>query len=133
MRFLFDENFAPRLVRSLNCLIESEGDTARALVDKFPAGTPDETYLKELSEEGDWVVLTQDMGIVLSPPLVAAWRSAGLIVVIFKSGWNSLTFWDKAWKITKFWPELRKCVQVARPGSVVAMTVNGRPKALPTP
>jgi hypothetical protein len=101
MRFFFDENFSPRIVRTMGCLVDADGDTAIPLRDKFEYGIADEAYVEALCAEGDWILATIDTHIVRKPQLLTAWKFAGLVALIFRKGWLELGFWGMSWRLVK--------------------------------
>ena len=125
MRFFFDENFSPRIVRALGCLADTDGDIAVPLRDKFTNGIDDEDYIEVLCAEGNWVVATLDPHIVRKPHILKAWQSAGLVVLFFRGSWPKLGFWGMAWKLVKRWPELRERTAEARQGTIIEVPVSG--------
>ncbi len=128
MRFFFDENFSPKLVRGLSSIASHEQDEAVPLRDKFPNGISDEEYVEALSSEGNWVIATMDGHIANKPHIVNAWKAAGLIALMFRNSWSRLEFWTLAWRLLKAWPDLRAMTYDARPGSIVRVPITGRPR-----
>lgn len=125
MRFFFDENFSPRIVRALGCLADTDGDVAVPLRDKFAQGIDDEAYIDALCREGDWIVATLDPHIVRKPLILEAWQSAGLVVLYFLGSWPKLGFWNMAWRLAKRWPDLRETTAGARQGTIIEVPVTG--------
>jgi hypothetical protein len=125
MRFFFDENFSPRIVRAMGCLADADGDTTTPLRDRFGPSTSDEEYVSALCSEGDWIVATIDQHLVRKPHLLRAWQSAGLVVLYFLPGWSTAKFWEKAWRLAKRWPELREEAARARAGTLIVVPVSG--------
>jgi predicted nuclease of predicted toxin-antitoxin system len=104
MRFFFDNNLPPRLVRAIVALEGEHGSRVVHLKDKFDQGIADEQWMNALGEEGDWVVLTHDVRITRNPHELAALEQSGLTVFIFAKGWLDIGFWEQAWQLIKRWP-----------------------------
>ena len=60
MKCLFDNNMPPKLARTINYLEGDDGITVEHLKDKFPADISDIDWIKKLTNEGDWFVITRD-------------------------------------------------------------------------
>lgn len=127
MNYFFDEHFSPKLIRGLGSIASHDGDNAVPLVDKFQRGISDEEYVNRLSAEGMWAIATLDSHVTRVPQIVAAWKSAGLIVPMFRNSWADLEFWTMAWRLIKIWPRLRAIVNEAQPGSVILVPISGSP------
>lgn len=125
MRFFFDENFSPRIVRAIGCLADTNGDTTLPLRDRFGPSTTDEEFVNALCAEGNWVVATIDQHLIRKPHLLRAWQSAGLVVLYFLPGWQRAGFWGMAWRLAKRWEELRGEAVEARPGTIIVVPVSG--------
>ena len=74
-----------------------------------------------------WAIATLDSHVTRVPQIVAAWKSAGLIVPMFRNSWADLEFWTMAWRLIKIWPRLRAIVNEAQPGSVILVPISGSP------
>lgn len=84
------------------------GSSVIHLLDRFNHNTPDTKWISELSEEGDWVIISGDIRISRSPAERQAWRECGLITFFREKGWMNLTLWEQAWRFIKWWPEIVK-------------------------
>jgi len=91
VKFLFDNNLAPKLAHGLNEMVEPHHRIFH-LKDKFPGNTKDEVWMKSLAAEDDWVIVTADVRISRNPHEVRAWKEAAHTVFFLKSGWTDLTF-----------------------------------------
>ena len=62
MRFFFDNNMPPPLVRVIGELEKAseEPNTVTHLRDRFAPDTPDTTWIKTLGTERDWVIVSAD-------------------------------------------------------------------------
>jgi len=106
LKFLLDNNLPPALARALNQLTTSQDTThtVEALKNKFPANTPDEIWIKQLADEGGWVIISHDKFRKAAEPEVL--RRAGLIVFLLGKSWGNIRFWDKAYHLVRWWPAI---------------------------
>ena len=125
MRFFFDNNLAPKLAKSLHVLVEPDHSVVH-LKDRFAANTPDETWMRALAAESDWVIISGDIRISKNPHEVAAWHEAGHTIFFLKAGWTNLPFWDQAQKFVKCFPEIIATAERAKSGTMFMVSVNGK-------
>lgn len=121
MKFLFDNNLPPSLARGVAALSAGDPDIDQvvALRDKYPASSPDETWLSDLAREGGWIVISCDQ-FKKSKTERELLRQRGLTVFVLDPQWANHQYWDKAARLVLWWP---KIVNVARLTSKTAMRV----------
>ena len=84
-------------------------------MEKFPPDTPDEEWIKHLSIEGDWVIVTGDNRIRRNPHEIKAWTESGLKVVFLKKkSLQSLSIKEQALWFMKRWEDIEKAVNKYR-------------------
>ena len=125
MRFFFDNNLSPKLVRGLNMLVEPEHQVIH-LKERFAANTPDETWMHALAGESDWVIVSGDLQIRRNPHEIKAWQEAGHTTFFLKKGWLNMNFWEQAWKFAKVFPELLETAARSRKGIAFYITPNAK-------
>lgn len=104
MKFFVDNNLPPALARALGALSAQEHHSVVPLRDKFSPDVTDETWIENLSREGQWVVITHDN---LNKGLEReALRQAGLLVFFLDKSWRDHKFWDKAYQLVRWWPRI---------------------------
>jgi len=106
MKFFFDNNLSPRIARALSALEGLNGNHIEHLRDRFAAATADAEWIRELSKERDWYVISCDKSILKNPHEVRAWRETGLVIFFLREMWLHLGFWDQAWQLVKRWPQI---------------------------
>lgn len=95
MKFFIDHNLPIPLAESLHALISPLGHKAIHLTVKFPANTPDVKWIQTLTQEKNWVILTQDLFRQHEAERKALIQS-GLVVYWLKGkGWNRLQLVEK--------------------------------------
>jgi hypothetical protein len=104
VKFLVDNNLPPALAHALRELSKPENHEVLHLKDRFDADTPDTDWIKSLSVEGGWIVVTHDN---LNKGLEReALRQAGLLVFFLDKSWADHKFWEKAHNLVKWWPRI---------------------------
>lgn len=104
MKFFVDNNLPPPLAHALRELSKPESHDVLHLKDKFATNTPDTEWIKCLSEERGWIVVTHDN---LNKGLEReALRRAGLLVFFLDKSWVNHNYWEKAHNLVKWWPRI---------------------------
>ena len=118
MRFFFDNNITPKIVRVLRVL--DERDLAPNLVhlrDRFPADVADPQWIRQLGGEGDWVIVSGDRRISRSPPERAAWLESGLTAFFFGDAWTNRHLYDQAAEMIAAWRDIVRHAHQASAGA----------------
>jgi PIN like domain len=110
LKFLFDHNLPPSWARGLDALSlkQFEAGTVNevvALKDKFPHNTIDAVWLKALSTEGDWTVISGDF-FRKSKAEKELVRSSGLNVFVLPKVWHSQPHWVRTARLIEWWPKI---------------------------
>jgi hypothetical protein len=108
MRFLFDNNFSPRLVNMLRVL----GIDGVALRDEFPPDIADVDLFPRL-QGTDWIFVTADTRIKRRTAEARALRECGVSAIFLKRFWMQRGFWQQAEWLTRNWPKLEHFVKTA--------------------
>lgn len=117
-KYLIDNNLPPGLAVAIRALGE-RGPEVHAVRELFPGikepgDTPDLVWLKQCIDEGDWVIITEDL-YPKSPHEAEAWRHRNLTVFRLESGWGDLDVWEKSHRLLKWWPKLVETAENKRP------------------
>ena len=127
MRFFFDNNIAPVIARSLHELSKDDGHRVVHLREKFAVDTPDIIWIGSLATEKWWTVVSGDIQMSRKKHEAKAWQDSGLTVFFLAKGWNNLKFWDKAWRIVRWWPSIIEYVEADNKGAfIVSSNFNGK-------
>ncbi|HEX4638138.1 MAG TPA: hypothetical protein VH170_01495 [Chthoniobacterales bacterium] len=129
MKFFFDNNLAAKLAHGINQMVQPDHEVVH-LRDKFRANEEDIVWMKALSAEEGWVIITADVRISRNPHEVRAWREAGHTIFFLKPGWTDLSFWEQANKFTRCFPEIIAQAEYAARSAAFAITVNGKIESL---
>jgi len=124
MRFFFDNQLSPYLAESINALARQDGDEVVHKRTKFPPNTDDIDWIRDLSREGDWIVVSGDLDIVRTRAEKPVWQAAGLVGFFLMKGWINITPWDQAWRLIRWWPVIVTQAKIAGKGSTFRVSVN---------
>lgn len=128
MKFFVDNNLPPHLARALNELTAHESHNVVCLRDKFPDDVKDVDWIKILSKEKDWIVITHDN---LNKGLEReALRQAGLVVFFLDKSWANHIYWQKSSQLVKWWPIIIRQAELIQGGAAfkVPWNVSGKGK-----
>ena len=133
MRFFLDNHLAPALARSLHALSEREGDEVYHLKSRFDGATSDIDWIRTLAEEGGWIVLSGDFRIIRRPHEKRIWQSARLTGFFLAKGWINATFWDQAWRLVRWWPQIAAQARRVEAGATfqIPFATTGKFRILP--
>lgn len=126
MKFFFDNNLSPRIARAMDALVCDDGHQVKHLRERFLGTITDVDYMRILSEEGGWTVITNDRRISKNPHERNVWRDSDLVVVFLESGWRSLDRMSIAWRLIKRWSEICTMAAKADLGTGIRVPVSGR-------
>ena len=130
MKCLFDNNMPPKLAKTLNFLEGDDGITVEHLKEKFLPNTPDIEWITKLSKESKWFIITQDNQIRKRSLEKKAWQESHIPIIFLQKSWIKLNLWEMAWRLIKYWPELKETVTRNRKNESFQLTINGKVTAI---
>ena len=101
MKFFFDNNLSPRLVRGL---LEF-GEDVTHLRDQYPADVPDQDWLPDIGAKG-WVLVTRDERVRRNPSELAAINIHK--VGAFFLGGKNLSHWELIQQVVRNWIRMKE-------------------------
>lgn len=116
MNYFIDRNLSIYLAKAISALCEPENISVKHLDEIFPKNTPDIDWIKKLSEDGDWAVITQDR-LTRNSIEREALRSTGLLTFMLAKGWAHQKEWDKAAALIRWWPRLMETASLISSGA----------------
>ena len=125
MKCLFDNNMPSRLAKTLNFLEEKDGIVVEHLREKFPPNIPDIDWIKELSKEGGWFVITKDSQIRSRSHERKAWQESKIPIIFLQKSWVKKDFWEMTWRFIKCWPDLKKNINRNIKNNSFEISING--------
>jgi hypothetical protein len=109
LKVLFDNNLSPLLASSIAELSkhESDVDCVVHLRSRFEGAPKDTEWLDALAVGGEsWYVISQDKFKKDQRAEREAIRRAGHTVYVLDKQWSSHPFWQKAARLTLWWPHI---------------------------
>jgi PIN like domain len=117
---------SPALAKAIGIL---EGASTRHSVvhlrEKFSVETKDDVWIRQLGEEGNWVIVSGDPRITKNPHNRKAWLASGLTAFFLKSGWTNLKLWVIAAKLVEWWPRIVAQAEMITSGEGFLVPVRG--------
>lgn len=109
MNFLIDHNLPPSWALALDALSINKFDSGQvgkvvALKNEFPHNTADAVWLKALSDQGNWAVLSGDF-FKKNKSEKELVRSSGLSVFVLTKTWN-YPHWQRTARLIEWWPKI---------------------------
>jgi hypothetical protein len=105
VKALVDNNMSPAIARALNTLFEPVHEVV-ALRDKFNEKISDEEWIKALSAEGRWVVISADRRITRNKAEYAAFRNSRLIGFFLARGLYKAKVTTQAERLLALWDRM---------------------------
>jgi len=117
VKVLLDHNLSPRLARALNALFGDDHEVV-SLRDKFPPNTPDVKWIKELSTEGGWVVISGDRAISRTRAEYEAFRSSKMIGFFLSRGLQKANVQHQMARLLVLWEGMEGLATSSKGGSM---------------
>ena len=128
MKCLFDTHLPLKLAKTMNFLEGDDGITVEHLNEKFPANTPDIEWIKKLTSEGGWFVITKDNQIRKRLHERKVWQESNIPIVFLPKSWINFTFWEMAWRLIRYWPNLKESLKNHNKNESFELAINGKIK-----
>lgn len=128
MKFFFDNCVPVGLVKALHELVRNEGHEVLHLRDRFPADTPDDKWIPEIGQEGGWVLVSHDVGIMRSRFESEVWRRAGLPTFFFAKGLANERPIKQMEAVARHWDEIVEVAEKMKRGASYVIHLRGKPK-----
>jgi len=100
------------------------------LRDRFDASCSDAEWLIALGQEGDWSVITADKNILKRPHEVQALRESKVRLFLLHPKWLSMSFWDQASLMVRWFPTLQDASASHPEGTVFEIPARPKPTIL---
>jgi hypothetical protein len=132
VKFFFDNCLPPSLAHALKLLAAKDGHEIQHLRDQFPPATTDVEWINKLGADGEWVIVSGDLRISRSKHERAAWLQSHLTSFFLAKGWMNISFWEQAWKLIRWFPDIVKQAGMVKPGAgfEVPVKYNGQFKQI---
>ena len=117
MRFFLDNCLSPLYALSLNVLSERDGHKVVHLSEMFDRSATDPTWIRALSKDGDWVIVSGDTRILKTPELKAEWLNSGLTAFFLGPGWMNAKYWTQVAMLVRWWPSILEQARLVERGT----------------
>jgi hypothetical protein len=121
---MFDHNLSPKIARALGALFKGEHEIF-ALKDRFSPTVTDLHWIKELSDDDRWVVISGDRRITKNKTEYNAFRSSRLIGFFLSKGLYKAPVVKQAERILAQWPNIESQYKLVRGGAVFELQPRG--------
>jgi len=122
MKFYFDENISPQIVKALSVLQEplKEEIEVFSIADAFGKAAADEEWLPEVAKQNG-IVITQDINIHRTRHQRELYRNHNIGVIFFRPPkGKGVKYWEMVSKILDAWPEIKRtCERANKPFAYV--------------
>jgi hypothetical protein len=122
VRVLVDEHLSPALARALRELFADQHDVVH-LREKFGQGVKDEQWIKALSNEGRWIVISADRRITRSKLEAQAFRTSTLIGFFLSRGLYKSPIVKQTERILALWDTIEKQAGLVQGGAMFELPV----------
>ena len=117
MRVVVDENLPPALAKSLDALFAGD-HTIIHLRSRFGPGVDDIDWIKELSAEGNWVVISGDRRITKNRVEAQAFRNSNLVGFFLSKGLRKARVTKQMERLLALWETIEKQVPLVAGGAM---------------
>jgi hypothetical protein len=117
VKVVIDENLPPALARGLNALFSGEHDIIH-IRDRFGTGAKDTHWIRELSAEGSWIVISGDRKIARVRAERVAFRSSNLVGFFLSRALTKAPLVKQAERILALWSTIEKQAQLVAGGAI---------------
>jgi hypothetical protein len=121
MKVFIDNNLSPRIARSLQALFGDKHEIV-CLKDKFPENAKDIDWIKSLSEDGKWVVISGDQRITKNKAEKLVFKNSKLIGFFMSRGFFKKGPVIQVARLLLQWNKLEDLVNAVDPGAAFQIT-----------
>ena len=104
MRFFFDRTLPPFLSKAVIEILQGAGKAGDHSRRRYNPDPGDDVWMRELGNEGGWVVVTGDQRIFKNPAERKIWQEAGLTTFFLQGAWMHTPFLDQTWRLMRWLP-----------------------------
>jgi hypothetical protein len=124
VKVVLDENLAPALARALDALFKGE-HTVIHLRDKYSRGTTDQQWITDLSQDGQWVVISGDRRITRNRAEYQAFRNSRLIGFFLSKGLYKARVAKQMERLLALWENVTTLANSVEGGAMFELPMKG--------
>lgn len=117
MKVVLDENLAPALALALNALFAGQHEIIH-LRDRFGQGATDITWIRALSDEGGWVVISGDRRITKNRLERDVFRASNLIGFFLSKGLYKARVVKQMERLLALWETMEQQAKLVEGGAM---------------
>ncbi|UHS64210.1 hypothetical protein HRR99_22135 [Agrobacterium vaccinii] len=123
MKVLVDENLPPALARSLDALFNGKHDIIHVR-ERYGPGVTDLQWIRELSAEGRWVVLSGDRRITRNKAEYNAFRASHLVGFFLSKGLYKSPLVKQMERILALWQKIEAQSELVQGGAMFELPMS---------
>lgn len=124
MKLLIDENLPPALAHSLHALFAGKHEIVH-IRHRFGAGVKDVDWIKELSSEGRWIIISGDRRITRNKIEYAIFKSSNLVGFFLSRGLNKSPLIKQMERILALWQTIDTQSSIVKGGAMFELPIAG--------
>jgi len=128
VKVMFDHCMPPRFGHGFAGFFPH--DTVVNLRDKFPTRVKDEEWIRVLSEDGNWVVISKDRRITRNKSERVIFKASNVIGFFLSRSLHKAPPIVQAWRLMQRWEEIRTQSNQVAGGAMYELPPTGKLKAL---
>jgi PIN domain-containing protein len=117
VRLFFDHNISPAMARAFRELFRGEHE-ATTLAEKFRPDVPDVHWIKELSDEGNWIIISGDRRITRNRAEYNTFRNSNLIGLFLSPGLCKSKVTKQMERILALWENIETVTRTVAGGAM---------------
>jgi hypothetical protein len=117
VKVLVDENLSPALARSLNALFAGEHEIIH-IRDKFGPGVKDVDWMRRLSAEGRWIIISGDRRITRNRAEYETFRNSRLVGFFLSRGLNKSSVIKQMERLLALWVVIEQQAGIVAGGAM---------------
>lgn len=129
MKVIIDENLSPALAKALSALFVGEHEVDH-IRNKFGAGVEDAEWMRRLSEEGRWIVISGDARIARRKSEQAVLRNSRLIGFFLAPALNRAKVTMQMQRLLALWDDIEVIAKRVASGSMYELPIRGKIRQL---
>jgi hypothetical protein len=129
VKVIIDENLSPALAKALSALFagEHEVDHVRA---RFGPGVADAEWIRRLSDEGHWIVISGDARIARRKAEQIVFRNSRLIGFFLAPALNATKVTKQMQRLLALWDDIEVLANRVATGSMYELPIRGKIRQL---
>jgi hypothetical protein len=129
VKVIIDENLSPALAKALSALFVDEHEVDH-IRNKFGAGVEDAEWMRRLSEEGRWIVISGDARIARRKSEQAVLRNSRLIGFFLAPALNRAKVTMQMQRLLALWDDIEVIAKRVASGSMYELPIRGKIRQL---